>query len=236
MTRATDLEIAYGPGGLADILLPGGRVSIRGLCGTARSGTDGVVFLRQVHGAVILADPAGGEEADGMILTDDRRAPGLRVADCLPVLILGKGYRAAFHAGWRGLAAEIPRRMTERLPAPPDWVVLGPCICPDCYRVGADVRLAVLDGLPPEGHPPGGLDLAKAALDGMLAAGLPAETPVLRVPECTRCRGDLFHSFRADGTTGRNLVWLTPLGGGDEVAPDPGGGHIPTSGNLAASS
>ena len=96
------------------------------------------------------------------------------------------------------------------LPAPPLWVLMGPCICPECYEVGSDVRNSVLRGLPRRGHPPGGLNLSLAALDGMLAAGLPVGTAVHRVTECTRCRSDLFHSHRADGTSLRNLVWLSP--------------------------
>ena len=100
--------------------------------------------------------------------------------------------------------------MIQALPAPPFWVFMGPCICPDGYEVGSDVRDSVLRGLPRSGHPPGGMNLSRAALDGMLAAGLPAGTAVHRVEECTKCRNDLFHSHRADGTTLRNLVWLAP--------------------------
>lgn len=200
----------FGPGGRADVALPGGTVSIRGICGASPGETSRVVFLRQVHSAAILKDPSGGEEADGMIMGPGSPVPGLRVADCLPVMLAGDGYTAAFHAGWRGLAAGIAGAMIRALPKPPLWVFMGPCICPECYGVGPDVRESVLRGLPQRGHPPGGLDLSLAAMDGMLAAGLPDGTAVHRVNECTRCRRDLFHSHRADGTARRNMVWLVP--------------------------
>ena len=57
-------------------------------------------------------------------------------------------------------------------------------------------------------HPPHGIDLKKAVLAQMAAAGLPDDVPVYTVPECTMCRGDLFHSHRRDGTAERNLQWL----------------------------
>lgn|GEM_PF-368021 len=227
----TSLDIEYGPGGRADLRLPGGTLSIRGISGPTPGETDGVVFLSQVHGSLILQDPSGGEEADGLVVSGGRLSPGLRVADCLPVFILGSGYRAAFHAGWRGLASGIAGRMIGMLPAAPDWVLLGPCICGDCYEVGPDVRRAVLKGLPEEGHPPGRLDLARAAIDGMLDAGLAPCTRIFRVRECTRCRGDLFHSHRADGTRARNLVWLTDTGARGEVALDSGACNIPLPGD-----
>ena len=203
-----DLVNQIGPGGRADVSLPGGTVSIRGTCGVSPGETDRVTFLRQVHGAVILTDPSGGEEADGMIMGPGSPMPGLRVADCLPVMLAGEGYTAGFHAGWRGLAAGIAGAMIRAIPSPPHWVFMGPCICPVCYSVGSTVREAVLNGLPRHGHPSGGLDLSLATLDGMLASGLPEGTAIHRIAECTRCRRDLFHSYRADGTTLRNLVWL----------------------------
>ena len=121
-------------------------------------------------------------------------------------------YTAAFHAGWRGLAAGIAYRMIKELPNEPDFIVLGNCICRDCYQVGSDVREKVLHDLPEQFHPPGRLDLKKAALDQMAAAGLSEDCTIFDIPECTFCRKDLFFSFRAEGTDLRNITWMKVRG------------------------
>ena len=114
--------------------------------------------LRQVHGAAAVVRRRGSghterdedrlHEAD-IILTDDvDRAITIRVADCLPILIVDRRTQAvaAAHAGWRGLAARVPIVTVERLVSefrsrPPDLLVaVGPSIGPCCYEVGDDVR------------------------------------------------------------------------------------------------
>jgi purine-nucleoside/S-methyl-5'-thioadenosine phosphorylase / adenosine deaminase len=114
--------------------------------------------LHQVHGAAAVVqrkDPVyektvedGPDEAD-IILTDDAaRAITIRVADCLPILIVDRRTRTvgAAHAGWRGLAARVPIVTVERLAAefgsrPQDLLVaIGPSIGACCYEVGEEVR------------------------------------------------------------------------------------------------
>ena len=59
---------------------------------------------------------------------------------------------AAAHAGWRGLAAHVPRTVVDALrhefgSRPEDLVVaIGPSIGACCYEVGADVRDAFRRG------------------------------------------------------------------------------------------
>jgi len=114
--------------------------------------------LRQVHGAAAVVrrrssrhterDESGFHEAD-IILTDDaERAITVRVADCVPILVVDRRTQAvaAAHAGWRGLAARVPIVTVERLVSefgscPPDLLVaVGPSIGACCYEVGEDVR------------------------------------------------------------------------------------------------
>jgi len=72
----------------------------------------------------------------------------IRVADCLPILVVDRATRAvaAAHAGWRGLASRVPLVTIERLTAefgsrPADLhVAIGPSIGACCYEVGEDVR------------------------------------------------------------------------------------------------
>ncbi len=124
------------------------------------------VFLQQVHGCEVLGlspDTRDGSVADAC----ETQAPGIActimVADCLPVLFTDRSgsWVAAAHAGWRGLAGEGGQGVLEAVlksfqaPAPQEcgqaamkrdagevlaW--LGPCIGPQAFEVGAEVREA----------------------------------------------------------------------------------------------
>jgi YfiH family protein len=86
-------------------------------------------------------------EADIIVTDDASVAIAVQVADCLPVLLADErtGCAAAVHAGWRGLALEVPARavrvMVDRFGTRPADVVavVGPSIGPCCYEVGDDV-------------------------------------------------------------------------------------------------
>ena len=126
------------------------------------------VFLQQVHGwAVQTLDnhTADGAVADACITGTPGVACTVMVADCLPVLLAHRSGQvvAAAHAGWRGLlgqggwgvleatvtaicqfpgaqwAADAPNRIAQDLHA---W--LGPCIGPETFEVGPEVRAAFL--------------------------------------------------------------------------------------------
>jgi YfiH family protein len=148
------------------------------------------VFLQQVHGARLLAlqaDTPDGGTADACTTTTSGIACTIMVADCLPVLFTdGRGRRvAATHAGWRGLAAGVleaavdafaPEAGPEELMA---W--LGPCIGPEAFEVGDEVRAAFEAGAPQAaarcfkpGPAPGKwlADLAGLARQRLQAAGL----------------------------------------------------------------
>jgi YfiH family protein len=148
------------------------------------------VFLQQVHGARLLAlqaDTPDGGTADACTTTTSGIACTIMVADCLPVLFTdGRGRRvAAAHAGWRGLAAGVleaavdafaPEAGPEELMA---W--LGPCIGPEAFEVGDEVRAAFEAGAPQAaarcfkpGPAPGKwlADLAGLARQRLQAAGL----------------------------------------------------------------
>jgi YfiH family protein len=114
------------------------------------------VFLQQVHGvdSVWLDGSApDGLQADACISTSADVACTIMVADCLPVLLCDATGRwvAAAHAGWRGLAGQAGQGVLERLMASETirqsmgsdilaW--LGPCIGPQAFEVGPEVRAA----------------------------------------------------------------------------------------------
>lgn len=121
------------------------------------------VFLNQVHGAATVwlsEQSAHGTVADGCITAQPHLACTILVADCLPVLLTDEaGSRvAAAHAGWRGLGGAggpgILETVLAGFRAPDDsgtsfdaskilaW--LGPCIGPDAFEVGDEVRALFL--------------------------------------------------------------------------------------------
>lgn len=180
------------------------------------------LVLRQVHGADVrrAIDGDGGEaEGDAWIaLRDDRprRAVAVRTADCVPLLLAAVDGTAvaAVHAGWRGIAAGIVPRVVERLAAlgaAPQRLVaaVGPSIGGCCYEVGEEVRRAVGSSVPggTRAIDAGGgrIDLARAAALQLEGAGLPVAA-LHAAGTCTRCRPELFFSYRRDGRTGSLLA------------------------------
>jgi YfiH family protein len=113
-----------------------------------------VVRARQVHGTAVLVrrpgdrDLAALPEADIILSHDPAVAIAVQAADCVPILIADRriGVVAAAHAGWRGLAAGVPRVSVDALAKefgsrPTDLIAaVGPSIAACCYDVGADVR------------------------------------------------------------------------------------------------
>ena len=113
-----------------------------------------IVRVHQVHGADLMVQRAGDPplgalpDADIIVSDDPTVAITIQVADCVPILIADRrtGAVAAAHAGWRGLAAGVPRVTVEALAhefgsRPADLMAAaGPSIGACCYEVGPDVR------------------------------------------------------------------------------------------------
>lgn len=192
----------------------GMAVFIRGVSSPPWETPDRVVFLRQVHGTLVLDSPEPGAEADGMILPiGGNRLPGLLTADCLPVFGIWNDRVGCAHVGWRGLAAGILESFAAAGGGAPPVAVLGPCICGDCYTVGQEVRSRFVreDGEPGVIHRPGRLDLKLAA-----AGHFAGTTKVYSIEACTLCSPG-FHSYRMNGAALRNRLWLAPVESGHDI-------------------
>lgn len=200
-------------------------------------GFEPVKRLVQVHRCgVIEAGEAPAEavlEADGIWTTTPGVRIGVRVADCVPVLLAGllpgaRPWVAALHAGWRGAtghgdpdpaAGGILRRAVARFRslggAPPDlsWA-LGPAILACHFEVGEEVIAAAQ--LDPAWHgalrSEGGTGKPHLDLHGFLRAqALDLGMGAARegsVALCTVCRADLLYSYRRGEVTGRQWGWV----------------------------
>ncbi|MFT0847895.1 polyphenol oxidase family protein [Actinomycetaceae bacterium L2_0104] len=98
-------------------------------------------WMEQVHGAHMAeASPgATSEQTDGLVLSGPGVAACVMVADCVPLLLLGKGALrgAAVHVGRAGLMKGIAARAVDALggDAGDLTAVVGPSICGRCYEV-----------------------------------------------------------------------------------------------------
>ncbi len=174
-------------------------------------------LLRQVHGTAVVEAPWGERpQADAAVAGAPGFLLGIQTADCLPVLLVDPRKRivAAAHAGWRGTAAGIAAVAVQALAArgsrPEDIVAaLGPAVGACCYEVGEELREAfgasgsAFFRSGPRGRPH--LDLRAANVCQLLGAGL-RPAAVHHVAACTRCRADLYHSYRRDGRAAGRMV------------------------------
>ena len=196
---------------------------------------DGVrsVFLKQVHGvgvAPLKADTPDGTQADACITQEPRVACTIMVADCLPVLFTDASGQvvAAAHAGWRGLAAGVIEHtvhaVCEAAGVTPAQVHvwLGPCIGPEAFEVGDDVRMAFTSPTAVEplqaqrcfkAHPTHSnkwlADLAGLARVRLQTLGVTSVAGNNSTSEwCTVSQPSRLFSFRRDGVTGRFAVCI----------------------------
>jgi len=194
------------------------------------------IFLQQVHGVGCLplnVDLADGLQADACLSVTPDVACTIMVADCLPVLLCNAEgtWVAAAHAGWRGLAGQGGVGVLESLLAFAEpkrsaradilaW--LGPCIGPEAFEVGPEVRAAFCDGdaqaascFEPAANGKFQADLAGLARQRLQRFGI---TQIFgndsQTTWCTATQASSFFSHRRDGRllgqTGRMAacIWL----------------------------
>ncbi len=173
--------------------------------------------VHDVSAALAQTAPVG----DALVARGAGWALRLQTADCLPLLLMDtrSGHYGAVHAGWRGTLAGVLRHALQALQSGGSepgstWMAIGPGIRACCFEIGAEVAAAFHarwgESTHPWLHPGRGsrqhLDLAAANLFQAVQAGVPA-AQVLDTGLCTRCRRDLFFSYRGDGgATGRIIT------------------------------
>lgn len=203
------------------------------LCDSLGVKTDSLVLTNQVHGinvAVINeSDKGKGFSRESDLIGIDgllTASPGVTMvtfhADCVPVFLFEPGIRAAalLHSGWRGtlknitasaVAAmrDIPGFRADRLVA-----VIGPSIDKCCFEVDDDVYRLFVDKFDSaelytktnEGK--WKIDLKRIIKLELMLEGL-QEDNIHDSGICTKCRKDLFFSYRGDdGKTGSLAAFM----------------------------
>jgi YfiH family protein len=193
------------------------------------------VYVQQVHGTGLceLSDPCSDLMTADAVHTRQRGvACSIMVADCLPILLCDTdtGRVGALHAGWRGLAGvggkgvvevaiEEFRHLAQAGYAPSATKIiawLGPCIGPEAFEVGPEVRNAFVAHNPAAQNcfAPGNANKWFANLPALAAQRLAA----MGVTDVTGNDGSLswctvsnplrFFSYRRDGVCGRHAAFI----------------------------
>ncbi len=186
---------------------------------------------RQVHGTTVLAADSVGADvmaadyetwpAGDALVSSSKFSVGVRVADCVPILIADTktGAVAAVHAGWRGFVSGIVESALQTLDGDPKSLVvaIGPHIEACCFEVGEEVvvqferyvqssAFTVRSSSNPEAKPR--LDLRAAVRHALGRCGIEA---IDDVPGCTVCDASQFFSYRREGeASGRHLALIAP--------------------------
>ncbi len=181
--------------------------------------------VSQVHGAAVRAVSAPDaplalrrEQADALCAPAGGLAIGVRVADCVPVLLADprSGAVAAVHAGWRGTVRGVVESALYALlalggGAPGELAAaIFPHIRACCFEVGQDVAEALVAASPDpyvvdrsrlKPH----VDLSAIVAAKLAAAGVRPER-IEPLEGCTRCAQPRFFSYRRDGQrSGRHV-------------------------------
>jgi purine-nucleoside/S-methyl-5'-thioadenosine phosphorylase / adenosine deaminase len=189
--------------------------------------------LMQVHGRDARRvsrgedrDQVRKEKGDALVATSPGIACGVKVADCMPVLVGDNrtGAVAAIHSGWQGTVANVIEAgviaLREAIGDRGDLVAaIGPHIGVCCFEVGPDVadklarcsdaRGVVDDSRGPRPH----VDLGRIAHAQLAALGL-GDAAIDHVSGCTMCEPSRFYSFRRDRErSGRHLAAIVTRDG-----------------------
>jgi polyphenol oxidase len=185
-----------------------------------------IIKLKQIHSGIVVDiddTSAAGEAVEGDAAVTSLRGAALAVqtADCVPVLISDADGSAvaAIHAGWRGTAAGIAgraaRSMIQKFGLEPKSLraAIGPHIGVCCYEVGEEVVGAFQNPAAVERRSEWAkahLNLAAANRAQLRDAGI-SDSHIETSSLCTRCRDDLFHSYRRDGKRMGHLLSVVGL-------------------------
>jgi polyphenol oxidase len=212
------LNLSINPGDLEE------HVSKNGQWVAASFGLGGnrLILLHQIHRDRILIlrqplDPLSSNlEYDAVITDSPDRFPGIKTADCLPILIVDRVKKVvgAIHAGREGTALHITRKVLNRMEmewgcSPRDLLIaLGPCIGRCCYEIDAKVFLKEWSPFSTSlGNGKWRVDLPAINIAQIKEAGI-QEDQIFRIDLCTCCLPDLFFSYRGEGQTGRQISFI----------------------------
>lgn len=208
--------------------------NFRLFCKSAGIEPNSLVCTRQVHGTRVRfvgesdkgkgfpGNENGLYGVDGLVTT----TPGITMvtfhADCAPVFLFEPGIKAAslVHSGWRGTLGNIVSEAIKAMKSIPGFnagrvtAVIGPSIRYCCFEVDEEVYMHFFEKYKndalyeqtPEGK--WKIDLKGIIEHELRQEGIPPEN-IHDSGICTKCRKDLFYSYRGDeGKTGSLAAFM----------------------------
>jgi len=175
---------------------------------------DSLIFSKQVHGASVLKigndhTPATSLVGDAMITASPGKFLAIQVADCQPVLLFDPVRRviAAVHSGWRGSVQNVIgctiSAMVDVFGCHPQNILagIGPSLGPCCGEF-VHYRKELPDHFWMFKDDADRFDFWAISREQLKAHGVPDKN-IHTSRLCTKCRTDLFFSYRGEKTTGR---------------------------------
>lgn len=172
---------------------------------------ESILMPKQVHGDDIVTVSSADDskklsgqrpQADGWLLTARGTGAAVYTADCVPVFVRDSGGEVAgiAHAGWRGVAKNLPQKLLRLargnpLAKPPFYAHIGPHIKSCCFEIKEDVARQLGDGCVPERGGKLYGDMSSAIRRQLAAEGLP-DSNISESRYCTACYHDKFFSWR----------------------------------------
>jgi len=202
------------------------RAAISGCMGHSE-----LVFANQVHGTGIIhhcgsspsgkvsvqAPPPGGgklgrgksESGDALITDAPANSLVIQTADCQAVLIYDPVQKAVanIHSGWRGSIQNIigltVQAMIKEFDSDPKNLLagIGPSLGPCCAEF-IHYRTEIPKAFWPYKNASDCIDFWAMSKDQLTDTGIPRNN-IVSSNLCTRCRTDLFFSYRKEKSTGR---------------------------------
>lgn len=203
------------------------------LCESAGFDPKSLTLSDQVHGKTIRmvdeSDMGKGYcresdliEVDGLMTETEGITMVTFYADCIPVFLFEPGIKTAalVHSGWKGTLQSIAIEAVRQMAGLPGFraerllVVLGPSIRKCCFEVGEDVyslfweKYKRLEFFKPLQDGKWKIDLHGLIKMELTEMGLRKENIHIS-GICTKCRKDLFFSYRGDkGKTGSLAAFM----------------------------
>lgn len=184
-----------------------------------------IQWLNQVHQANVVEVNQYSEVplvADAAITRVPYLALAVMTADCLPIILSDKHGReiAVIHGGWRPLAKDIIKCTVDKMHSKASdlYAWLGPCISPQAFEVGKEVREpftatsnttfsqkirhSFSQAFRENPHKADHYfaDLHLIAHVQLKELGV---KNIERLPHCTYKQSEQYYSYRRSGTTGR---------------------------------
>lgn len=175
-------------------------------------------LMRQVHSATVRVIERGGvyDDTDGLLTAAPGILLGVRVADCVPVLLHDPRRRVAgaIHCGWRPIVGGILERALELMRSewnsrPEDLLAaLGPSAGPCCYEIGEEVAVRLDPSSVLFRNGSRYADLRAEITLRLHSAGVKSDH-IESIPHCTICNNALYFSHRRDGAlSGRMMGYI----------------------------